>query len=75
MILLGDCGIAVAGGAEAMSRASHIVQSARFGQRMGGIEMIDALVATLSDPSDGYHMGITSENVAADWGAPRRRCS
>lgn len=64
MLTLGEADIAVAGGAESMSRSPHYVTDARFGRRLGGIEMIDALTTTLSDPRDGYHMGITAENVA-----------
>jgi acetyl-CoA C-acetyltransferase len=71
MIALDEIGIAVAGGAEVMSRAPHYVAAARFGQKMGAIEMMDALVATLSDPFDGFHMGITAENVAAEYDISR----
>jgi len=66
MIALGECDIAVAGGAESMSRAPHHVAAARFGQKMGPITMVDALIETLSDPFEGFHMGITAENVARD---------
>ena len=62
---LGEAEFVVAGGAENMSRAPHLVASARFGQKMGPIEMVDALTTTLSDPLDGYHMGVTAENIAA----------
>lgn len=72
LIALGDCDIAVAGGAENMSRAPHHVTAARFGQRLGPLEMLDALTGTLSDPFDGYHMGITAENVAARNGIDRQ---
>ena len=64
MIALGECGIAVAGGAENMSRSPHYVTTARFGQKMGAVAMLDALTATLSDPFDGSHMGITAETIA-----------
>ncbi|WP_066663873.1 MULTISPECIES: beta-ketothiolase BktB [unclassified Sphingomonas] len=64
MLALGEVEVAVAGGAESMSRSPHYVTHARFGQKMGAIEMVDALTTTLSDPRDGYHMGITAENVA-----------
>lgn len=64
MLTLGEADIAVAGGAENMSRSPHYVTTARFGQKMGAIAMIDALTTTLSDPRDGYHMGITAENIA-----------
>ena len=66
MIALGECDIAVAGGAESMSRSPHYVTAARFGQKMGDLVMIDALTAVLSDPFEGMHMGITAENVAQD---------
>lgn len=64
MIALGECGIAVAGGAESMSRAPHHMTTGRFGQKMGAITLLDALVGTLSDPFNGNHMGITAENIA-----------
>jgi acetyl-CoA C-acetyltransferase len=64
-LTLGEADLAVAGGVECMSRAPHLVSAARFGQKMGAIEMVDALTATLSDPRDGYHMGVTAENIAA----------
>jgi acetyl-CoA C-acetyltransferase len=67
MIALGECGLAVAGGAESMSRSPHHVAAARLGQKMGGIEMVDALMEVLSDPFEGIHMGVTAENVAADF--------
>jgi acetyl-CoA C-acetyltransferase len=71
MIALDECAFAVAGGAESMTRSPHYVAAARFGQKMGDIEMIDALLATLSDPFEGMHMGVTAENVAADHGVTR----
>lgn len=71
MIALGECDLAVAGGAESMSRSPHHVTAARFGQKMGNIQMIDALTAVLSDPFEGFHMGVTAENVAADYGVTR----
>ncbi|RVT40242.1 beta-ketothiolase BktB [Sphingobium algorifonticola] len=71
MLALGEADIAVAGGAEVMSRSPHYVSAARFGQKMGSVEMVDALIATLSDPFEGFHMGITAENVAADHGITR----
>ncbi|MFA7584734.1 MAG: acetyl-CoA C-acyltransferase family protein [Novosphingobium sp.] len=67
MIALGECGVAIAGGAESMTRSPHHVTAARFGQKMGDVGMIDALTAVLSDPFEGMHMGVTAENVAADY--------
>lgn len=66
MIALGECGIAVAGGAESMTRSPYHMAAARFGQKMGDVAMVDALTAVLSDPFEGMHMGVTAENVAAD---------
>lgn len=71
MIALGECDIAIAGGAESMSLSPHHVLQARFGQKMGPIEMLDAMIEVLSDPLDGYHMGITAENIARDYGVSR----
>ena len=67
MIALGECDIAVAGGAESMTRSPHHVAAVRFGQKMGNVEMVDALIAVLSDPFEDIHMGVTAENVAADY--------
>jgi acetyl-CoA C-acetyltransferase len=71
MIALSEVGIAVAGGAEVMSRAPHHVTAARFGKKLGDMTMIDALTTVLSDPLDDYHMGITAENIARDCGVTR----
>lgn len=71
MIALGECDIAVAGGAEVMSRSPHVVSAARFGRKMGAIEMVDAMIEVLSDPFEGFHMGITAENVAGEHGIDR----
>lgn len=70
-IALGECGVAVAGGAENMSQAPHYVTAARFGQKMGNLTMLDALTLSLSDPFDGQHMGITAETVAERHGIDR----
>ncbi|RSU61348.1 beta-ketothiolase BktB [Sphingobium yanoikuyae] len=71
MIGLGECGVAIAGGAESMTRSPHYVTTARFGQKMGDLKMIDALIAVLSDPFEGMHMGVTAENVAGDYNISR----
>ncbi len=71
LIQLGDAEAAVAGGAECMSRAQYWLPGLRFGQRLGDGQVIDAMVAALSDPFDACHMGITAENVAERWGVSR----
>ena len=70
-ILLGDCDAAVAGGAESMSRSSYIMPAARWGQRMGDLQVVDAMTAALHDPFGNGHMGITAENIAAKYGITR----
>jgi acetyl-CoA C-acetyltransferase len=70
-ILLGDTDIAIGGGAESMSRAPYLAQSARFGQRMGDARLIDMMLGALHDPFDTIHMGVTAENVAAKYGITR----
>jgi len=72
-ILLEDCDVAVAGGAENMSRALHAVPSLRWGQRMGDGGAIDMMIGALTDPFGNGHMGITAENVAALHGITREQ--
>ena len=62
-ILLGDSQIAVAGGAESMSRAPYSSATQRFGSRMGDVKLTDMLTGALTDPLNDVHMGITAENV------------
>src|SRR6185295_13755384 len=66
LIMLGGAEIAVAGGAENMSRAPFALPDARFGKRLGDAAMVDMLASALTDPFGHGHMGITAENVAAD---------
>jgi acetyl-CoA C-acetyltransferase len=70
-IKLGDCDAAVAGGAESMSRGQYWVPGLRWGQRMGDGAVVDAMVGALTDPFDACHMGVTAENVAADYSVTR----
>ncbi len=70
-IRLGDCDVAVAGGAESMSRGQYWVPGLRWGQRMQDGAVVDAMVGALTDPFDACHMGVTAENVAADYGVSR----
>jgi len=63
-LALGEADVVLAGGVEVMSASPHVAKGARFGTKMGNIQMIDAMIATLSDPFEGMHMGVTGENVA-----------
>jgi acetyl-CoA C-acetyltransferase len=70
-VLLGDADVALAGGAESMSRGAYAMPAARWGARMGDAQIMDMMVGALTDPFDTVHMGITAENVAAKWGISR----
>jgi acetyl-CoA C-acetyltransferase len=63
-IMLGDCEVAIGGGAESMSRAPYHAPAMRWGARMGDTTMTDVLLSTLNDPFHKIHMGITAENIA-----------
>jgi acetyl-CoA C-acetyltransferase len=70
-LMLGDADFALAGGAECMSRAPYAVQTARFGQKMGDTKMLDMMTGALTCPFGTGHMGVTAENVAAQYGITR----
>ena len=69
MIKAGDADIIVAGGAENMSATAYAVPSARWGARMNNTHMM--VNDGLTDAFNGYHMGITAENVCEQWGLTR----
>ena len=71
-ILLGDCDVAVAGGAESMSRVPYHLPAMRWGARMGDSVAVDAMTEALQDPFRKYHMGVTAENIAQKWSISRR---
>ncbi|MDH0024619.1 acetyl-CoA C-acyltransferase family protein [Pseudomonas monteilii] len=70
-LLLGDTDVAVAAGAESMSRGPYLLPQARWGARMGDLQGIDYTVGVLQDPFQHFHMGITAENVSAKHGITR----
>lgn len=70
-LMLGDCAVAVAGGAESMSRSPYILPAARFGQKMGDTRALDMMTGALTCPFGTGHMGVTAENVAAQHGISR----
>jgi acetyl-CoA C-acetyltransferase len=65
-ILLGDCEVAIGGGAESMSRAPYSLPQARWGARMGNATVVDMMLGALHDPFHGIHMGVTAENLARE---------
>ena len=74
IIKAGDADIIVCGGAESMSMAPYVLPTARWGSRMGDTKMIDVMTNDgLTDAFNKYHMGITAENVAEQWGLTREQ--
>ena len=72
MIRAGDVNIVVAGGMENMTRAPYLMPAARFGARMGDVQLIDSMVHDgLWDAFNDIHMGITAENLAEQYGISR----
>lgn len=72
IIKAGDADIVVAGGAENMSMAAYAMPAARWGARMNNTKMVDMMVNDgLWDAFNDYHMGITAENIAEQWGLTR----
>jgi acetyl-CoA C-acetyltransferase len=66
-IIAGDARVVVAGGQESMSLSSH-AQNLRGGTKMGNLELVDTMIKDgLTDVFNGYHMGITAENLAEQY--------
>ncbi len=63
-IQTGEASVAVAGGAESMSRGPYWMPSARWGARMGEAELVDPVMGGLTDPFESILMGVTAENLA-----------
>lgn len=73
-IMLGDNEIVVAGGTESMSQAPYVLESERWGKRMGDAKVIDTMLSDgLVDAFHGIHMGITAENIAEKFGFTREQ--
>lgn len=74
LIAMGDKDIIVAGGMENMDAAPYLLTKARFGYRMNSGEIVDSMICdALTDAFGGYHMGITAENIAEQWGLTREQ--
>ncbi len=70
----GDSDIIIAGGQENMSLAPHVLPNSRNGQRMGDWKLVDTMITDgLWDVYNQYHMGITAENVAKQYGITREQ--
>jgi acetyl-CoA C-acetyltransferase len=71
-VMCGDADIVLAGGTENMSMAPYLLPKARWGHRMGDGALVDSMVFDgLTDIFNGYHMGITAENIAEKMGISR----
>ncbi|NMC27235.1 MAG: acetyl-CoA C-acetyltransferase [Syntrophomonadaceae bacterium] len=72
LIRTGDVDIVLAGGVENMTMAPYVVPKARYGYRMGNGVLVDEMVfGGLTDIFNGYHMGITAENINEQYGITR----
>ena len=70
-IIAGDAKVVVAGGQESMSLSTH-AQNVRAGQKMGDLQLVDTMIKDgLMDAFNGYHMGITAENLAEQYQVTR----
>ncbi len=71
-IIAGDDQIVIAGGQENMSAAPHVLPGSRDGFRMGDAKLVDTMIVDgLWDVYNQYHMGVTAENVAKEYGITR----
>jgi acetyl-CoA C-acetyltransferase len=71
MIQTGEAEVALAGGAESMSRGAYWMENARWGARTGDASLVDSVVGALTDPFQKIHMGVTAENLARSHGISR----
>jgi acetyl-CoA C-acetyltransferase len=73
-ILAGDAEVVVAGGTESMSQSAYVLRDARWGKRMGDGKIVDTMVYDgLTDAFNGYHMGVTAENIVEKYGFTRQQ--
>lgn len=70
-LMAGDASFALAGGSESMSRSPYIVPTIRWGQKMGDAGATDMMLGALNCPFGTGHMGVTAENVAAEYDITR----
>ncbi|MGO4928418.1 acetyl-CoA C-acetyltransferase [Fundicoccus sp. Sow4_F4] len=73
-IMVGDNDVVVVGGAENMTQAPYVMPDLRFGARMGDATVIDTMLHDgLIDAFHDYHMGVTAENIAEQYGFTREQ--
>lgn len=73
-IRCGDADVVIAGGQESMSNTPYLLDGARSGLRFGHTGLLDSMITDgLWDAFNDYHMGITAENVAREYGISREQ--
>jgi acetyl-CoA C-acetyltransferase len=72
-LAVGDAEVALAGGAEVMSRSPYFAPAVRWGAKMGDAMLVDGLNGALTDPFNEVLMGVTAENVAERYAIGRER--
>jgi acetyl-CoA C-acetyltransferase len=71
-VACGDADIVIAGGQETMSNSAHVLPNSRNGQKMGDWKLVDTMIKDgLWCASNDYHMGMTAENIASQYGFSR----
>ena len=74
LIKAGDADIVLAGGTESMSNSPYVLPKMRYGARMGDTSAVDVMIKDgLTDAFNGYHMGITAENINDQWNQTREQ--
>jgi acetyl-CoA C-acetyltransferase len=72
IIASGGAEVILCGGTENMSAAPYLSTQSRWGAKMGHVEMQDHMIKdALTDAFNNYHMGMTAENIAEQWGITR----
>ncbi len=72
IIKSGDADVVLAGGAESMSNAAYVLPNMRWGAKMGDVKAVDTMIHDgLTETFNGYHMGITAENIVDKWNLTR----
>ena len=72
-IMLGDADVVLAGGVESMSQTPYALKKTRWGARIGNHEVVDLMIYDgLWDVFNNFHMGMTAENVAEEYGITRQ---
>jgi len=68
----GEADIILAGGTESMSQAPYLLPNLRWGNKMGDTSTLDLMLKDgLTDAFNGYHMGVTAENIASKYNISR----